>query len=191
MMPTEPSLPIRILKTGLSVFLVYHLLAILILPMGRGLVIRELGRHFITYANLLNLNTTWQFFSPGPSPTFYLEYVFAYPSEASKDDADMPPESEPQYLPEKRKSFSVSDFYQRRLFAMRFLSLNPDRLEKFLVPWLCSQDSKAVSVTIRQLFDEVQNVEKHRGSSGGETFSEMTEANNQPRTTYACPGRET
>ena len=38
--------PLRVLKTALSVFLIYHLLAVAILPMGNGLIIRELGRYF-------------------------------------------------------------------------------------------------------------------------------------------------
>ena len=129
--------PPRLLKAVLSVFLVYHLLAILILPMGKGLLIRDLGRHFYTYANVFGLNTTWQFFSPGPSPIFYLEYSFTYPEVEGDDNSfEM---SEPQLLPEKRNGFGVSDFYSRRLYSMRFLSLDDGRMENYMAPWLCTK----------------------------------------------------
>lgn len=174
--------PTRLLKSILSVFIVYHLLAILILPMGKGLLIRELGRHFYTYANIFGFNTTWQFFSPGPSPIFYLEYTFTYP----EGDDDSFETSEPQLLPEKRTGFGVSDFYSRRLYSMRFLSLDEGRLEKYMAPWLCRKDPRAESVTIRQKFAEIQAVERHRGDMGGDNFSEMSDPADLPPRTYRC-----
>lgn len=174
--------PLRVLKSFLSIFLVYHLLAISILPMGKGLLIRELGRHFYTYANIFGLNTTWQFFSPGPSPIFYLEYSFTYP-EAADGSIEM---SEPKLLPEKRVGFGVSDFYSRRLYSMRFLSLDEGRLEKYLAPWFCKQDLRAESVTVRQKFGEIQNVERHRGDDDVEGFSEMSDAHDLPPKTFRC-----
>ncbi len=174
--------PTRVLKAVLSVFLVYHFLAIFILPMGKGLLIRELGRHFYTYANVFGLNTSWQFFSPGPSPIFYLEYSFTYP-EVGEDSFEM---SEPQLLPEKRSGFGVSDFYSRRLYSMRFLSLDDGRLEKYLAPWLCRQDLRAETVTVRQKFGEIQAVERHRGEMGADSFSEMSDPLDLPPKTFRC-----
>ncbi|CAN5651200.1 hypothetical protein BH10BDE1_BH10BDE1_12530 [soil metagenome] len=176
----------RCLKAVLSIFVVYHLAAVIVLPMGSGLVIRELGRYFVSYANLFDLNTSWVFFSPGPSPIFYLEYTYTYP--AKNDDDDSLNESEPQLLPEKRVGFSVSDFYNRRLYSMRFLSLDPEKMERYLVPWLCKQDAKAESVSVRELFGEIESVEKHRGKFGADSFSDMTEPKTMPRQTFHCPG---
>jgi hypothetical protein len=175
--------PKRCLKAVLSVFIVYHLTAIMILPMGSGLLIRELGRYFISYANIFDLNTSWVFFSPGPSPIFYLEYRYTYPSE---DDDDSLIESEAMLLPEKRVGFGISDFYNRRLYSMRFLSLDPQKMERLLVPWLCRKDPKAESVSVREIFGEVQSVELHRGKYGGENFTEMTEPKRMPRQTFHC-----
>lgn len=176
--------PTRVLKTVLSVFIAYHLLTVLILPMGNGLVIRELGRYFIPYANVLGFNTSWQFFSPGPSPIFYLEYTYSYPPPAGNDDAF--DESEAKLLPEKRTHFGVSDFYSRRLYSMRFLSLDANRLEKYMAPWLCRRDPRAESVTIRQVIAQIQSVERHRSDLGVERFADMAEAVNGQRSTFAC-----
>lgn len=177
--------PTRILKTVLSIFLVYHLLAVTILPMGSGLVIRELGRYFVGYANIFALNTTWQFFSPGPSPIFYLEYTYSYPAAGDDEDA-WETQSEPMLLPERRTGFGISDFYSRRLYSMRFLSLNSDRMENLLVPWICRQDPKASSVSVRQMFGEIQNVERHRGQFGAESFADMADQRNSERLNFNC-----
>lgn len=176
--------PKRVLKAVLSIFIVYHLLAIFILPMGQGLVIRELGRYFITYANLFNLNTSWQFFSPGPSPIFYLEYSYNYPADDPADEGLL--ESESMLLPEKRVGFGLSDHYNRRLYSMRFFSVDPEKIERYLAPWLCRKDERAESISLRQLVGEVESVEKHRGRFGADSFADMNEPKQYARMTFSC-----
>lgn len=192
-MSVSSSVPLRVLKAGLSIFIVYHLLTIFILPMGSGLLIRELGRYFIGYANHAGINTTWQFFSPGPSSVFYLEYTYTYPSvnpsgDRSSDDV-MPDESEAQFIPEKRDGRMISDYYIRRLASLQYLAINPARTEQFLVPWLCAKDKRAESITVRQIFGELQNVERHRGRFGADSFSEMSDTRSTASTTYSCAAR--
>lgn len=177
----------RWLKVVLSVFLLYHLCAVLLLPMGSGLMIRELGRFFIPYANTLGLNTTWQFFSPGPSPIFYLEYSYVYAEDEDESDGGYHRhESEVMFLPERRVGFGISDFYSRRLYSMRFLALNPERIQQYLAPWLCRQDRRAQTVTLRQRFEHVENVEKYRGGFGANRYSEMSREMTLPFVTYDC-----
>lgn len=169
------------LKAVLSFFILYHLATVVILPMGSGLLIRELGRYFVPYANLFQMNTTWQFFSPGPSPIFYLEYSYLFESDQGGEV-----ESEPALLPERRTGFGYSDFYNRRLFSMRFFSLNEQRLARYLVPWLCRQNLKATSVTVRQKFGQIQSVERVRTEHDLENFSDMAEPMNLPSSTHSC-----
>ncbi len=182
-------IPIRLLKAGLSIFIVYHLLTVLILPMGSGLIIRELGRYFIGYANHAGINTTWQFFSPGPSPVFYLEYTYTYPALNSGDDDAMSDESESFFIPEKRNGAVISDYYIRRLASLQYLAINQSRTEQFLVPWLCAKDKRAESITVRQIFGELHNVERHRGQFGADSFSEMSDTRSTASTTYSCAER--
>jgi hypothetical protein len=170
------------LKVILSFFIIYHLATVTILPMGSGLLIRELGRYFVPYANLFQLNTTWQFFSPGPSPIFYLEYTYLFETDDGGET-----ESEPNLLPERRTGFGYSDFYNRRLFSMRFFSLNEQRLVRYLVPWLCRQNEKATSVSVRQKFGQIQSVERARTGRDLESFSDMAEPMNFPSSTHSCP----
>ncbi len=173
-----------ILKVVLSIFIVYHLAAVIVLPMGSGLLIRELGRYFVPYANLLQMNTTWQFFSPGPSPIFYLEYTYLFETDDAGESSQS--ESEPKLLPERRTGFGYSDFYNRRLFSMRFFSLNEQRLARYLVPWLCRQNEKATSVSVRQMFGQIQGVERARKDHDLEDFSDMAVPMNFPSSTHTC-----
>lgn len=171
------SAPIRVLKAGLSLFIVYHLLTVFIMPMGQGLVIRELGRYFVDYANLFGFNTGWRFFSPVPGSTFTLEYSFIYPDGA---------EGEAHILPENRAPMTISDSYQRRMYAVRFLSLTPERMEKYMAPWLCQQDRRAESVNIRQTIGSIENVERHRGNEQVDSYADFTDPTEFPSKTYAC-----
>lgn len=180
---------ISILKTVLAIFLTYHFLAVLILPMGSGLIIRETGQFFAPYANLLEINTTWQFFSPGPSPIFDLEYSFLEEVEHENGEIEVQ-ESEPFLLPGKRRSFLYSDHYNRTLFSIRFLSGDQGRLESYLVPWLCRKNPSADQVLLRQNFTHVMNLEKARIHRDSQDFSEMQNSTSLPSTTYSCPERD-
>lgn len=170
---------VRWLKRALSVFFVYHMATVLILPMGSGLFIRELGRYVIDYANTLLLNATWQFFSPGPAPTFYIEYTFSSPDRGDYS-------GETKLLPERREGFGWSDFYNRRLYAMRFLALDQRRLENYLVPWICRQKPDAEVVTLRLIFEQIDSVERQRSESLADSFREMARPADTPIRTYSC-----
>ncbi len=169
-----------VFKLILALFLVFHLAAVVILPMGSGLLNRHWGRFFIGYANTLGFNTTWQFFSPGPSPTFYLEYEF---DEGGEDFE----ESEIYLLPERRTGFWWSDFYNRRLYSMRFLSLAPNLLVQYLVPWLCQKNPKAKAVTVQKIFERITNVERETGGAAEDTFQDMEVKERVARETHSCP----
>lgn len=182
-MASEPRGPL-LLKAGLSVFLVYHLSAVLILPMGSGIIIRELGGYVNRYANQLGFNTTWQFFSPGPSPTFYLEYSYGYPEGADLSAAEDP--FEIHWLPERRKGFAWSDFYNRRLYSMRFMALDSDRTRKYLAPFLCRQNPMASTVTMRSVFERVDSVEKARVGTSDDSFQDLSSRTVLPNLTFDC-----
>ena len=170
----------RILKVVLSAFIVYHLATILILPNGSSLMGRKLGRYFIPYANTFALNTAWVFFSPGPAPMYYLEYEVEKGGASTFAD----PEAESpkyQYPPKRRDLFD--DGYNRRLYEMRFFSLNEDRLRQTLVPYLCRQHPEAESITIQSVVERVQDIER---AGLDADFKEEGEKNRLPRQTFVC-----
>ena len=73
---------------------------------------------------------------------------------------------------------------------MRFFSLNQQRMELYLVPWLCRQNPKAIQVTVRQKFGQIKSVERARTERELEDFSQMTEPMNLPSSTHSCPREE-
>ena len=178
--------PLRVLKTALSVFLIYHLFAVSILPMGNGLIIRELGRYFYQYANLFGFNATWRFFASGTTPSFNLEYTFTYPATGTEEDR----ESEPKLFPEKRsESVGSSDYYIRRLASVQFFAISEVNTEEYLIPWLCRRDAKADGVIIRRLLADVQPIERYRIDQSAENFSQMLEPIQSESHSYTCVGR--
>lgn len=149
------------------------------MPNGSSLTGRKLSRYFSAYANTLGFNTTWQFFSPGPSPMFYLEYEPVYDFD---DGAGSIPE--PQFYPPKRKGFEWSDHWNRRLFGMRFFALQPQRLERYLVPFLCRQFEGAAAIRIRSIVDQVEDIERVGLWS---ELRESTQRLDLPSQEFSCP----
>ncbi len=173
-------LELKALKIALSAFLLYHLATVLLMPNGSSLTGRKLSRYFSAYANTLGFNTTWQFFSPGPSPMFYLEYEPVY-------NYDDEPDSGPFSYPPKREGFAWSDSWNRRLFGMRFFALHPGYMERFFVPFLCRQYEGAIAINIRSVIDQVEDLERVGMRSD---LSESTVRVDLPSQEYACPEKD-
>ena len=180
--------PKRVLKTVLSIFLFYHLFAVTVLPMGDGLIIRELGRYFAPYGNLFGLNATWRFFASGTTPSFTLQYSFTYPTQNDDDSSN---EGEPLYFPEKKsETKSGIDFYIRRLASVQYFSMSEMNTERYLIPYLCKQDTRAESVTIQKQLAEVQPIERHHIDQTAIDFSEMVDPVRMESRTYTCLDRQ-
>ena len=171
------SIAIRVCKAFLTIFIVYHLLTVLIMPISGSMLGRRMGHVFSPYANLLGFNNTWQFFSPGPSPMFYLEY------EVEKTDSDAIA-SQVSFYPPAREKLTWDDGWNRRLFGMRFFSLNGDLLERFLGPYLCRQNPDAQAISVKRVFEKVEDIERI-----GEwaDFRELSQRLDLPRQRILCP----
>lgn len=175
--------PTGALKFAASGFLLYHFAAVTLFPMGNSILVREFSPYFRAYVNQLGFNTTWQFFSPGPSPTFYLEYVI--------EDADGVESAEAHYVPEKREGFGWSDSYSRRLYSMRYFALDPERLAKYLVPVLCRRHPEAAFITTRQVVKELESLDSARLSNVDQSqFSDFGERKTFPPQRHACDRAE-
>lgn len=170
------------LRLGLSVFLLYHLAVILIMPISSSLIGRQVAGLFLGYANQLGFNTTWQFFSPGPAPVYFLEYQLETVESMNWTVEEYVPPETLQYPPQ-RDRLTWSDSYNRRLYGMRFLTLFPDRLEGFFIPFLCRQHPEAVAISLQSVIERVPDVER---SGEWASFEEMSERFALPRQRYEC-----
>ncbi|MGE3759713.1 MAG: hypothetical protein AB7H97_18245, partial [Pseudobdellovibrionaceae bacterium] len=75
-------------KVLISVWLVYHMATIILMPNGTSIVGRKYQHLFLNYANSISLNTTWNFFSPDPAHTIYLEYVVFFENDLGEEIKD-------------------------------------------------------------------------------------------------------
>jgi hypothetical protein len=153
------------LKALISIFIIYHLVVIIVLPNGFSYLGRVLHPFIVPYANTLGLNTTWNFFSPDPANTIFFEYSVRFEDEMGN------PIKEPIFgvLP-KEKDQIITDSSQRRfLYAVRFLMLDKNRLELLFAPWLCRQYEGATRVSIKQVTQQIPNLDMANKMSDNET----------------------
>jgi hypothetical protein len=172
-----------ILRVLVSLFLLYHLAAVLILPNPSSMLGRKYSRYLADYANNLGINTTWQFFSPGPAPTFYLEYEI----ETGSEELDEEPQT--HQFPERRRASFYDELFNRTMSAMRFFVLAPEEtFERFFVPWLCNKHPGAKRISIRTVGEPVVNIER---ASGEETYEELSHRTAlKERQNFSCVSEE-
>jgi len=141
------------LKIILSLFIVYHLTVILVLPNGGSYLGRWFGSGLTAYGNLLGLNTSWNFFSPDPAHTMFLKYTVWFDEAGNKEPVHgfIPPEKEQIVLDSSKRRF---------LYAMRFLILDTTRMKVLLAPWICRQHPGSQLVKIEHLLESIPNLER-------------------------------
>jgi hypothetical protein len=150
------------IKGFLSLFILYQITVITVLPNNDSILCRALAPLLTPYANALGFNTTWKFFSPEPSPAIY--YVY---------DVDMMEGGEPvaadtfwrnrgfitgRWPPDHPKNM-LKENVRRLVYYSRFVTVTPESTEKFLGNLLCRFYPKAHSVSVRAVLEDIPNVE--------------------------------
>jgi hypothetical protein len=143
-------------KVLLSLWVVYHLLVIIIMPNGGSYLVRRFGSYLLPYANTLNLNTPWNFFSPDPAHIMYFKYTVYFRDDFLNDIKD-PIEG---YFPAGKEQGAYSASERRELYAMRYMIIDPKRVEKFLGPWLCSQNPGASGIKLEHIVDTIPPLDR-------------------------------
>jgi hypothetical protein len=166
----------RILKVLLSLFVVYHIAAVLLMPNPDSFLTQEIGFLFRGYASTLGLNTPWRFFSPEPSSHVYFEYDLM-PEGAEGGAHRWPPASRRGYL---------ADNYMRLIYNSRFVTSSPERIEKFLIPWLCRLHPGTEEVSLRTLSEELVSLQKARLIGG--PLEKLYDVKTWSQVPYACGG---
>lgn len=141
----------KLAKVLLSVFVVYHLSLMMILPNAGSYLGRNFERWMTGYANQIGLNATWNFFAPDPAHTMFLQYNIHF--EGAEGEELRPPLA--GYIPEEKSDVVIDGSKRRFLYAVRYLMLDPRRLELILGPYFCRTHSGASSVSIRHLLEPI------------------------------------
>lgn len=96
-------------------------------------------------------------------------------------------ESEKMYWPPKSQTDPDWDNWRRLIYSARFLAMEPERIEKVFVPWVCRKHPEAQQVAIEIFLAPVLPVEK------AQNFTKVTELESpQSMGTYKydCRGKE-
>lgn len=130
-------------------WILFHLSVIVILANGSSFLGRHGATFLLPYGNSLGLNASWNFFSPDPAHTMYLQYVVRFEDENGNETRE-PLEG---YLPPEKDQVVVDSSRRRLLYAMRFLILDRNRLETLMGPWLCREHPGASSIAISHVLE--------------------------------------
>jgi hypothetical protein len=150
----------RITKAVLSAALVFHLVAILVLPNPESVIYRSLEKVLVPYGNFLGLHTTWRFFSPNPQMRF-LEYE----ALGFNDQGDISYSYRARF-PEKGKDVISRESFNRMMNFAMIVSGRPDLQRSILKPVLCARNSKAETIYLYNLGHQIENIERARLSGG-------------------------
>lgn len=144
------------LRNLFTLFLLYHILVILVMPNSSSIIGRKIGGYLASYANTVGMNATWEFFSPDPPQPFYFDYSVYFESIEGE-------ELQPTitgFFPEWRTERTLHPNKIRLKNAVRFFALTRTSVEKSFIGYLCRQYPKANRVKVRQVIEAVPNIEQ-------------------------------
>lgn len=145
-------------KLLISLWLVYHLFIVALFPNTQSLLSRKLDKYLLPYANMFNMNTPWQFFSPFPGPKMYLEYEVSQTQMSDSGTTEV--ESKKYYWPPLERGSHDWDNFRRRIYSSRFLAMDERRLKDAFVPWICRLHPEAMMASVEIVMAPVPNIEK-------------------------------
>lgn len=168
-------------RVALSLFVVFHLLVVFLMPNGSSYPARAMEKVLQPYAAVLGLKTSWNFFSPDPAHTMYLKMTLYW----QDDDGDFTREPEEVYFPEARGGRVMDVVKRRELYAMRYLMLDPRRFEALLGPWICRQHAGLSHVQIEHIQEPIPDLERAALFSR-EKLADLTDVRTVGRVEYSC-----
>lgn len=145
-----------VLKALLSLWIVYNIVVIIVMPNAGSYFGRVTSRFIGPYANNVGLNAGWNFFSPDPAHTMYIRYM-VYFSHPQDSELDSETEREPieGYFPAEKNKMISSVFRSRELYLMRFMIIDKRHLKNLFGAWLCRQYPGASSVDMEHVIETV------------------------------------
>lgn len=127
----------------------------IVLGNGSSFLGRYLGHYFTPVANLVGLNTTWNFFSPDPAHTMHLRYTVFF-----EDDYGNPKQEAVQdFYPSQEDDANLSTHIRRQNYMMRFFTASPDRMRKYFAPWVCRKYPEATRIHTEVILTRIPSLE--------------------------------
>lgn len=154
--PGERSVVRNVLLAIFSAFIVFHLAVIVISPNSSSYPGRAFSWLLQPYGAALGLNTPWNFFSPDPAHTMYLRLQLHWQNE----DGSFARDSEELFFPRARDLREMDLSKRRELYAMRYLMLDPRRVEALFGPWVCGRYQGLSNLTVEHIVQPIPDLDK-------------------------------
>lgn len=142
---------IVLLKTALSLWILYHLFVVLLMSNPGSWVGHHFQKFITPYANVTGFNTSWNFFAPNPTQTAYIRYLVHYENQ----EGEIVKEPQEGFFPQN-KNQAIFDVRRRReLYFMHYILGRPFLLEKHFAPYICKTHPDASSVRLEGVVETV------------------------------------
>jgi hypothetical protein len=142
----------RAVKLFLVVLFLYFVSMMIVMGNGASFLGRYLSSYYTPIANTIGLNTTWNFFSPDPANTMYINISYTL-VDGTEIHEILPAQNE-------AGEFDFSLQKRRLSYVVRFLIIDPQKIEQFLAPWLCKQKQNVQSVYIETVIEKIPPIDK-------------------------------
>lgn len=141
----------QFIRIAFSLFIVFHLIVIVVLSNGGSYYGRALSPYLTSYANVIGLNSSWNFFSPDPANSMYLRV-----SLLNGDDYHE------EFYPPGKEKFEWSGNQRRFLYFVRYMLVDPSRIESFLIPWFCKTHPGTERISVDFVIQPIPSLDKAR-----------------------------
>jgi hypothetical protein len=171
----------HIKKPFLIGLFVYFVSMMIVLGNGSSFLGRSLGQYFTPVANMVGLNTTWNFFSPDPAHTMYLRYTVHFEDEYGNPVK----ESIQSLFPPEETNNDFRVHIRRMSYVMRFYASSSDRLREFLIPWLCKKNPGATRIQTEVLLNRIPSLEV-ASTLAGSDYDELVKQEEINQNVFPC-----
>lgn len=134
-----------ILKFLLSLFILYHLAMVFIIPHYMSMIHERLMPYFVSYAHTLSFTTSWDFYAP--NPTYY--YYFTYEVIDSKNKVGTF-----RWPPSRKESKRIYLNHNRLIYHARYFIMSGQRsIRRHFMPYLCYLHPEATEITMKVMYE--------------------------------------
>lgn len=176
------------LTKRIALIAVFFYFSAMMITLGNGSSF--LGRYFESFfnpvANSIGLNTTWNFFSPDPAHTMYIKYFVFFEDPLGNSLK----ETVEGFYPESKdrgEDFSLDK--KRDSYAMRFLAVDPARLQGLFTPWMCKKYPGSTKLQVELIVNRIPTLDKVIAivNSNIDTYENLVTTEEISRYVFECP----
>jgi hypothetical protein len=170
---------LRGLKAGLSLFIAFQLMVMVLGPNGRNHLGEQLAPIVNPYLAFFELTQQWSFFAPEPGPPpVFIEYALL---DAQGDELHKGRFPDMEHQPFLRERLN------RRIAATEYMILDEVRTERIMLPYLCRKFPDAKSVRLWRLSYTIPSMAEVVG--GKRLIGDEVDLDRHEISTSFCVGR--